>query len=98
MPSVSRNQAIAMNLAQAVQKGEATAKPGSPSAEIAASMKPADVADFASTPQAGLPKRVKSPPPPAGNRSMMNVGGPGPGRPAMKMKNVGKPVKKMKMM
>jgi hypothetical protein len=77
-----------MNLAQAVQKGQATAKPGSPSAEIAGSMRPSDVADFASTPQAGLPKRVKS----------VNVGAPGPGRPRLKMKNVGKPVKKMKFM
>ena len=86
MPAVSKNQAIAMNLAQAVQKGQATAKPGSPSAEIAGSMKPADVADFASTPQAGLPKRVKAP-----AKSPMTGG-------KMKMKHVGKPVKKMKFM
>lgn len=86
MPAVSRNQAIAMNLAQAVQKGQVTAKPGSPSAEIAGSMKPSDVAEFASTPQVGLPKRVK---PPA--KSPMTGG-------KMKMKNVGKPVKKMKFM
>ena len=95
MPAVSKNQGIAMNLAQAVQKGQATAQPGSPSAEIAGSMKPSDVADFASTPQAGLPKRVKAP-------AAVNVGGPGPGRPAgrppMRVKNVGKPVKKMKFM
>jgi hypothetical protein len=90
MPAVSKNQAIAMNLAQAVQKGEATAKPGSPSAEIAASMKPSDLTEFASTPQAGLPKRVKP--------AAVNVGGAGPGRPRLKMKNVGKPVKKMKFM
>ena len=95
MPSVSRNQAIAMNLAQAVQKGQATAQPGSPSAEIAGSMKPSDVADFASTPQAGLPKRVSTaysmvpnnPKPPTVKR-----------KPGLKMKNVGKPVKKMKFM
>ena len=62
MPAVSKNQNIAMNLAKAVQQGKATAKPGSPSAQIAGSMKPADVADFATTPQAGLPKRVKPKP------------------------------------
>jgi hypothetical protein len=84
MPAVSKNQAIAMNLAQAVQKGQATAQPGSPSAEIAGSMKPSDVADFASTPQAGLPKRVKPQSPMTGGK--------------MKMKHVGKPVKKMKFM
>ena len=61
MPAVSKNQAIAMNLAQAVQKGQATAQPGSPSAEIAGSMAPSDVAEFATTPQAGLPKRVAPP-------------------------------------
>ena len=61
-PAVSRNQAVAMNLAKAVQRGQATAKPGSPSAQIAKSMKPADVAEFASTPQAKLPKRVKPKP------------------------------------
>ena len=83
MPAVSKNQAIAMNLAQAVQKGQATAKSGSPSAQIAKSMKPSDVADFATTPQAGLPKRVK---PPVKRKS------------GLKMKNVGKSVKKMKFM
>jgi hypothetical protein len=92
MPAKSVNQAIAMNLAQAVQKGQATAQPGSPSAQIAGSMKPSDVADFASTPQAGLPKRVAPPaamppramPPPTVKRKPMRV------------KNVGKPVKKFK--
>jgi len=88
-PARSRNQAIAMNLAQAVQKGQATAKPGSPSAEIAESMKPSDVADFASTPQAGLPKRVKPKPakPPVTKKKS-----------GMRVKNVGKPIKKMKFM
>ena len=94
MPSVSRNQQIAMNLAQAVQKGQATAQPGSPSAEIAGSMKPADVADFASTPQAGLPKRVA--PPVAPPRAPKPA--PVKRKSAMRVKNVGKPVKKMKFM
>jgi hypothetical protein len=87
MPSVSRNQNIAMNLAQAVQKGQATAKPGSPSAQIAGSMKPADVAEFATTPQAGLPKRVAPAKPPTVKR-----------KPGLKMKNVGMNPKKMKLM
>jgi hypothetical protein len=91
MPAVSKNQAIAMNLANAVQKGQATAVPGSPSAQIAGSMKPAALSEFAGTPQTGLPKRVGAAPAPS-----MNVGGAGPGRPRMKMKKVGKPVKKMR--
>jgi len=95
-PARSKNQAIAMNLAQAVQKGKATATPGSPSAQIAGSMAPSDVADFATTPQAGLPQRVapaapvappRAPKPPTVKR-----------KPQMRVKNVGKPVKKMKFM
>lgn len=62
MPAVSKKQAIAMNIAKAVQKGKATAKPGSPSAEIAGSMKPAALEEFAGTPQKGLPMRVKKTP------------------------------------
>lgn len=95
MPSVSKNQQIAMNLAQAVQKGQATARPGSPSAEIAGSMRPSDVADFATTPQAGLPKRV-APAPAAPPRAPKPK--PVKRKPGMKVKNVGKPVKKMKFM
>ena len=59
MPAVSKDQAVAMNIAKAVQEGKATAKPGSASAEIAASMKPSDLSEFAGTPQKGLPKKVK---------------------------------------
>lgn len=51
MPAVSKKQA------KAVQQGEATAKPGSPSAQIAGSMKPSDVNEFAGTPQRDLPMR-----------------------------------------
>ena len=86
MPAVSKNQAIAMNLAQAVQKGKAVAKPGSPSAEIAGSMKPSALADFAGPIPPGLPKKVKPAKPPVMKK-----------KPAMKVKNVGKPVKKMKL-
>lgn len=89
MPAVSKKQAIAMNIAKAVQQGKATARPGSPSADIAGSMKPGDLNDFAGTPQAGLPTRAPAP--------MMNVGGPGPGRPTAGVTMVGKPIQKMPM-
>jgi len=97
MPVVSKNQAVAMNLAHAVQTGQAKAKPGSPSAEIAKSMKPSSLADFTGPAPAGLPKKV-APPPAAPGPPAKNVGGPGPGRPNMRVKNVGKPVKKMRFM
>jgi hypothetical protein len=97
-PSVSKNQAIAMNLAKAVQKGQATAKPGSPSAQIAGSMKPSDVSDFASTPQAGLPKRVAAPPqaPPVKRAKPKPVkkAKKKAGRPPMKVLDVGTMAKK----
>jgi hypothetical protein len=57
MPAVSKKQAVAMNIAKAVKQGEATAKPGSPSAQIAGSMKPSDLNEYAGTPQRGLPMR-----------------------------------------
>lgn len=41
----------------AVNKKQAIAKPGSQSAQIAGSMKPADVNEYAGTPQRGLPMR-----------------------------------------
>ena len=88
MPAVSKNQAVVMNLAKAVQQGQATAKPGSPSAQIAKSMKPADVNEFASTPQAKLPKRVKPKPVKKAKKKA--------GRPSMKVLDVGTPVKKMR--
>lgn len=57
MPAVSKKQAVAMNIAKAVQQGQAPATPGSPSAQIAESMAPTDVNEFAGTPQKGLPMR-----------------------------------------
>jgi hypothetical protein len=118
-PSVSRKQAIAMNLANAIQKGEIAPKAGTPSAQIAKSMPPGKMGDFAGPIPAGLPKKVAAPPGtvprPSGSKEKaqdvvggkampwgyeapkaVNVGGPGPGRPGMKVKNVGKPVKKMR--
>ena len=59
MPSVSKAQAIAANIAKAVQQGKTTAKPGSPSAQMAASMSPESVGHFADTPQKGLPDKKK---------------------------------------
>ena len=59
MPAVSKKQAIAANIAKAVQQGKATAKPGTPSAQMAASMSPESMADFAGTPQKGLPTKKK---------------------------------------
>jgi len=55
-PAVSKSQQTVMGMAHAIQKGEMKPKPGTPSAEIAKSMKPSDVTDFASTPRKGLPK------------------------------------------
>jgi hypothetical protein len=84
MPAKSLAQAQMMGMARAIQKGEMAPKPGTPSAKVAATAAPSDVAEFATTPQAGLPKRVKVP-----AKSSM-IGG------KMKMKNVGKPVKKFR--
>jgi hypothetical protein len=88
MPPKSQNQAVATNLARAVQTGQATAKPGSPSAEIAASMKPSDMADFTGPVNENLPKRVQ-PRAPAGPPTVKR-------KPQMRVKNVGKPVKKFR--
>ncbi|MBI4960770.1 MAG: DUF3008 family protein [Desulfovibrio sp.] len=57
MPSVSQNQQEAMGAAHAIQEGKAKLRPGTPSAKIAKTMKPADVKEFASTPREGLPKK-----------------------------------------
>jgi hypothetical protein len=45
-----------MGIAHAIQEGKMKPKPGTPSAKIAATTKPADVTEFASTPRKGLPK------------------------------------------
>lgn len=66
MPAKSQNQQEAMGIAHAIQEGKVAPKPGTPSADIAKTMKPADVKEFASTPRAGLPKQAapKAPPKP----------------------------------
>ena len=86
MPAKSLAQAQMMGMARAMQKGEMAPTPG-PAAKVAATAAPSDVADFASTPQAGLPKRVA--PAPSGPPVMKR-------KPQMRVKNVGKPVKKFK--
>jgi hypothetical protein len=72
MPAVSKKQQKAMGIAHAVQQGEMKAKPGSPSAEIAQTMKPTDVREFAATPRKGLPKKA----PKKKGLKMINVGEP----------------------
>jgi len=60
MPATSKQQQKLMGLVHALQKG--TVKPGQVSAkakEMAKSMKPSDVKDFAATKHKGLPKKVK---------------------------------------
>jgi hypothetical protein len=59
MPAVSKNQATAMRIAEAVKKGKAKAKPGSPSAKMAKSMSVNQLEDFTHTKTKELPKRVK---------------------------------------
>jgi hypothetical protein len=66
MPAKSKAQQAMFGIADAIQKGEMAPKPGSPSAKIAATVAPASVKDFASTPAKALPKRVALPPNPGG--------------------------------
>jgi hypothetical protein len=49
MPAQSTAQQQAMGIAHAAQQGKIRIKPNTPSANIAKSMKPSDVKDFAST-------------------------------------------------
>jgi hypothetical protein len=56
--AVSKDQAVAARIARGVQKGEAKAKPGSASAEMA-KMEPKELKKFAKTDTKGLPKKVK---------------------------------------
>jgi len=58
MPAVSQAQQQAMGIAHAAQQGKIRIKPNTPSANIAKSMKPSDVKDFASTSHKGLPNKV----------------------------------------
>lgn len=60
MPAQSIAQQQAMGAAHAAQQGKIRLRPGSPSANIAKSMNPGDVKDFASTPHAGLPNQAEN--------------------------------------
>lgn len=59
MPATSKAQQAVFGIARSIQKGERPAGSG-PSADIAKSVKPKDVEDFASTPTKGLPQRVSN--------------------------------------
>lgn len=101
MPIVSQNQGVAMNLANAIQQGKVAPKPGTPSAEIAASMPPAKMPDFTGPIPGGLPKKVAPAPsmagPPMAGPPMGPMAMPSPPKKKlMRVKNVGKPVKKMR--
>jgi hypothetical protein len=61
MPAKSKKQRRMMGMAQAIQQGEMPAAKSPAAAEIAGSMTPGDLTDFASTQEAGLPERAKPP-------------------------------------
>ena len=94
-PAKSLAQAQMMGMARAMQKGEMAPTPG-PAAKVAATAAPSDVVDFATTPQAGLPQKVAPAAPVAPPRAPKPA--PVKRKPQMRVKNVGKPVKKMKFM
>ena len=74
MPDKSKAQKVAMNIAKGIQAGKVKPKRGTPSAGIAASMKPSDLADFGGPAQPGLPQRVPpAPPTPAPRPSGMKM-------------------------
>lgn len=60
MPAVSKKQRQAMAIGEKIKKGEMKGKPGMPSTEMAKSMSAAQMHDFASTPEKGLPVKVMS--------------------------------------
>ena len=59
MPAKSKKQRRMMGMAHAIQQGDMPAAKSPAAAEIANSMNPGDLSDFASTPEAGLPERAK---------------------------------------
>lgn len=62
VPAESKKQQMVAGMAEAIKEGKMKPKPGTPSAEMAKSMKPADLQEFASTPRKGLPMKVKKTP------------------------------------
>lgn len=59
MPAKSKAMRKTAGMAEAIQKGEMNPIPGTPSAEMAKSMKSADLKEFASTPEKGLPEHKR---------------------------------------
>ena len=62
MPAPSKAMRRAAAIAEKVKSGKMAAKPGSASAEMAKSMTGMQLHEFASTPEKGLPQRVKKTP------------------------------------
>ena len=57
MPATSKAQRQAAGIALAIKRGEAKAKPGTPSAEMAKSMMQKQAKEFATKPKGGYKKR-----------------------------------------
>ena len=57
MPAQSAKQQKAAGIALAVKRGEAKAKPGSPSAQMAKSMTEKQTREFATNPKGGYKKK-----------------------------------------
>lgn len=72
MPAKSKKQRKTAGMARAIQEGKMKPKPGTPSAEMAKSMKPADLKEYASTPEKGLPPKASK----KKGLKMVNVGEP----------------------
>lgn len=64
MPATSKAQRRTAGMATAIQEGKLNPQPGTPSAKMAASMKPSDLNEFATTPEKGLPKQAPKRRPP----------------------------------
>jgi hypothetical protein len=62
MPAKSKKQRRMMGMADAIQQGEIPVAKSPAAAKIASSMNPGDLADFASTPETGLPEKLKPSP------------------------------------
>ena len=60
-PAVSRNQKVAMIIAEKTKKGQVKPQKGMPSTKIANSMSAKQLGDFTGGSMKGLPKKVKQP-------------------------------------
>lgn len=58
MPAKSKAQRRIMGMAKAIQEGELPTSKSPAAARIARTMKPADLNEFASTTETGLPRRL----------------------------------------